>query len=279
MVRLQVCGWVGLVRLQVHWRWVDGAAGTGRWGGGVDAVDAAGLCIQESALRDLNQTDACVLRAAGQPPVGRRALQPSPSPATPPAPLPQVLACPPDTELVFYGPQALLVEASVEPADSPASAAGGSADGGDPLSSTDSDSEAAPVAGAAAAAAEEAQGFGALSVMRRGGLRPAKELRLKCGGEAGRSAIADVAVSGERSAAATGRGEGLPAEGDVLLRGAHTGCLLEGCLAERGAWACSKWWACCHPAASNLHSPGIRCFPQACPDGSRCTPAAATRRV
>ena len=128
----------------------------------------------------------------------------------------QVLACPPDTELVFYGPQALLVEASVEPADFSSGLASSSMDCGDPLSSSDSDSEAAPDAAAAAAAAEEPQGFGALSVMRRGGLRPAKELRIKCSGEGGRHALADVAVSGEHGARCFRECTGLCSRGVLL---------------------------------------------------------------
>lgn len=121
----------------------------------------------------------------------------------------QVLGCPPGTELVFYGPQALLVEASVEPADAPTLMA--SSYGSD----SDSDGEGVAAAGRAAgtsAAApaggggqmEEPHGFGAASVMRRGGLRPAKELRIKCSGGGGggrgpggmRQPLADIAVSG-----------------------------------------------------------------------------------
>jgi nitric-oxide synthase len=120
----------------------------------------------------------------------------------------QVLACPPDTELVFYGPQALLVEASVEPADAPI---------GSPSSGSDSDAgSGSPSArGAAGGAAqqqrhaaaedgegEEPHGFGAASVMRRGGLRPAKDLMLRGaadggGRRGGRRPLADIAVSGE----------------------------------------------------------------------------------
>lgn len=136
----------------------------------------------------------------------------------------QVLACPPDTELAFYGPQALLVEASVEPADAPAasmappqSGSGDSSSGaigssgssrgafymGSIGGASDSDDErqqgsatTARTAGAATAAAEEPQGFGAASVMRRGGLRPSKELTLRCPEAGGRQAIGDISVSG-----------------------------------------------------------------------------------
>ncbi|KAL4452720.1 hypothetical protein ABPG75_008382 [Micractinium tetrahymenae] len=108
----------------------------------------------------------------------------------------QVLGCPPDTELVFYGPQALLVEAAVEPAEAPAAGADG-CEGPDFACSSSDSEEDAGAAAAAAGLAEEPHGFGAASVMRRGGLRPAKELQLKCvGGDGMRRPIADVAVSG-----------------------------------------------------------------------------------
>ncbi|KAL4421002.1 hypothetical protein ABPG77_008839 [Micractinium sp. CCAP 211/92] len=108
----------------------------------------------------------------------------------------QVLGCPPDTELVFYGPQALLVEAAVEPAAAPEPASDGCEGPDFACSSSDGEDEAGGAA-AAGGLSEEPHGFGAASVMRRGGLRPAKELRLKCvGGDGARRPVADVAVSG-----------------------------------------------------------------------------------
>lgn len=127
----------------------------------------------------------------------------------------QVLGCPPDTELAFYGPQALLVEAAVEPADAP------DEDGCEgPDFACGSDGEEGAGGGSAAGPAEEPHGFGAASVMRRGGLRPAKELRLKCtGGDAERRPIADVAVSGKRQGPATGA-----AGGGSTVRCLHVRC-------------------------------------------------------
>jgi hypothetical protein len=130
-----------------------------------------------------------------------------------------VLSCPPDTELVFYGPQALLVEASVELADPPttaaaAEAAAGSGAEGDSGSGSSASSAAGPgraqsrsapgVGGGTATGlqqdegseGEEPHGFGAASVMRRGGLRPAKALALRCAGGGSRQPLADIAVSG-----------------------------------------------------------------------------------
>lgn len=138
-------------------------------------------------------------------------------------PPPQVLECPPNTELVFYGPQALLVEASVEPADAStaaqAAATGCSQACDAPALSGDSgsDSEGEACAGLAAAAAEEPQGFGAASVLRRGGLKPAKELRLRCPVEGGRRPLKDVAVSGVPGWVAVHAGSG-GAGGVVSLR-------------------------------------------------------------
>lgn len=112
----------------------------------------------------------------------------------------QVLGCPPDTELVFYGPQALLVEAAVEPAAAHEPASDGCEEPDFACSSSDGEDEAGGAA-AAGGLSEEPHGFGAASVMRRGGLRPAKELRLKCvGGDGVRRPVADVAVSGEAGA-------------------------------------------------------------------------------
>lgn len=215
--------------------------------------------------------------------------------SSPPA---QVLACPPDTELVFYGPQALLVEASVEPADTASSVASSSMDGGDALSSTDSDGEAPP--DAVAAAAEEPQGFGALSVMRRGGLRPAKELRLKCSGEGGRQALADVAVSGEsrRWLSFIDNSREWCAETLSWESGAACRCWVSK-LVSMFAATCHCWWMrphtlylwlpvtvaalshmlprCAAPSRAHSSLPSAIVFLQACPVGSRCMPAAAAR--
>ncbi|EFN51397.1 hypothetical protein CHLNCDRAFT_141029 [Chlorella variabilis] len=129
----------------------------------------------------------------------------------------QLLSCPPDTELVFYGPQALLVEASVEAAD-PAGDAAAASEGDASASEGEGpggDVGAGRRRGGGAASggsgmgggwpglggeevAEEPHGFGAGSVMRRGGLRPCKTLHIKCGagGSGARQAVADIAVSG-----------------------------------------------------------------------------------
>jgi nitric-oxide synthase len=96
-----------------------------------------------------------------------------------------VMECPADTRLVFYGPPALQV-AAVPGASTAAPAAPGPAAGGEP--------------------------FGAESVALRGGLRVAKVVSLRAGADVA-EALADVAVSGVPGwvtvFARGGRGEGV----------------------------------------------------------------------